>query len=243
MIVVQPKVKLASVRELESASFREFMIQLNGFARKFKLREMTNWSKVWEYPWLWFNGLNSLNWKDVCLCDLGSELSPMPWYFASLGATVTLIETDAQYVHIWENIRSQEKWDVSWKIIADEFLPFENNAFNAVTSFSVIEHQPNKKIAIQEVVRVLKSSGLFALSFDICEPSLGMTFPEWNGSALTMNDFENLLWKNPAFAPTNKSLEWNIEDVKDFIAWHLQSARHHNYTVGAALLSRAILKP
>ena len=123
-------------------------------------------------------------------------------------------------------------------IVNQEHLPYEDDSFDVVTSYSVIEHQANKRLAIDEVARVLKPGGIFALSFDICEPGMGMTFPEWNGQALTMSDFEKLIWDHPAFEENKTSPLWNVEDIPDFIKWHLQSAPHHNYVVGAAFLRK-----
>jgi hypothetical protein len=34
--------------------------------------------------------------------------------------------------------------------------------------------------------------------------------------------------------------EWNIDDVPAFVAWHLKSAPHHNYTVGAAIMRKRL---
>jgi SAM-dependent methyltransferase len=123
-------------------------------------------------------------------------------------------------------------------IVPDERLPFPDRSFDIVTSFSVIEHQTNKTFAINEVARILKPNGMLAISFDICEPEMGMTFPEWNGNALTMKEFENIVWNHPDFDNGDHSPEWNIEDIPEFIQWHLQSAPYHNYVVGAAVLRK-----
>jgi len=237
--VNQRKVSLASVQELESQRFTDFMSVLNSLAKKFNLRIMTNWSKVWEYPWLWYNGLVSVDHKRTHICDLGSELSSMPWYLASLGAHVVLVENDNQYIQTWESIKKSTSWSVDWRIVNSEQLPFADKSFDIVTSFSVIEHQPNKAMAVEEVWRILRPGGMFAISFDICEPSFGMTFPEWNGSALTIGEFEKIIWENPLFTQDENTIKWNFEGSKEFIEWHLQSASHHNYIVGAAILIRA----
>ena len=232
--------RLATVSELKSKRFKEFMGTLNKRARKLGLRTFTNWSKVWEYPWLWFNGLNSLDWPSLKVLDLGSELSPMPWFLASHGAKVTLAEHDPQWLPKWERLVKKTGLDLDWCIVKDEILPYPAQSFDVVTSFSVIEHQRDKRLALQEVARVLKPGGTFAVSFDICEPDMGMTFPEWNGAALTMMEFEELLWENPAFDNGGKRQDWNIGDCQEFIKWHRKSAPHHNYVVGAAVIRRRI---
>jgi 2-polyprenyl-3-methyl-5-hydroxy-6-metoxy-1,4-benzoquinol methylase len=233
------KVRLASVEEMQSRPFVETLERLNALARIYGLREMTNWSKVWEYPWILLNGVASAVSPGVRICDLGSELSSVPWYLASLGAEVAIIETDSQYISLWDEIRRKTGWKVEWSIVDSEILPFKSESFSVVTSFSVIEHQQNKEKAISEVIRILKPGGIFGISFDICEPEMGMTFPIWNGRAITMKEFEVLLWNHPAFREGVPSTpEWNVEDVGEFVRWHLRSAPHHNYAVGASVLHR-----
>jgi 2-polyprenyl-3-methyl-5-hydroxy-6-metoxy-1,4-benzoquinol methylase len=234
----QKILSLSSLSDLSSKSFQNFMKTINCFAQRWGLRQFTNWSKIWEYPWVWFHGLSKVDWKDFPLLDIGSELSPMPWFLASLGANVTLTETDSQWVPQWERIRDETGLDVTWQIVSGENLPFENESFDVVTSFSAIEHQRDKKTAMGEVIRVLKPGGLLTISFDICEPEMGMTFPDWNGKALTMAQFEDLVWNRPEFDNGGQKPGWNLRDIPEFIKWHLQSAPHHNYVVGAAVLKK-----
>ena len=235
---IMPANAMASVEQLKSERFQAFVDTLNVFSRSLELRQFTNWSKIWEYPWVWFHGLSKVDWKDFPLLDIGSELSPMPWFLASLGANVTLVETDPQWVPQWERICDETGFDVKWQIVSGEKLPFEDESFDVVTSFSVIEHQKDKRMAVNEMVRVLKPGGLFAISFDVCESELGMTFPDWNGRALTMAQFEELVWNHPGFDTEGQAAEWNLRDIPEFIRWHLQSAPHHNYVVGASVLRK-----
>lgn len=227
--------RLASVPELESVRFRHFMDETNQFAAQHGLRQFTNWSKVWEYPWLYYHGIEQLDWRGKRVIDFGSEISPMPWILAARGAEVILIETDPQWVPQWERLRAKLNVSVAWQLVSDEALPLPDEYADAITSFSVIEHQPNKSRAIDEIARVLKRGAPLFLSFDICEPSLGMSFPDWNGRALTIEEFERELWRHPAFQ-NNQAIAWNREDMPAFKTWHLHSAPHHNYVVGAAVL-------
>lgn len=236
-----PSARLASVDELESIGFRAFMAMINGLATQWGLRVFTNWSKVWEYPWIWFNALYRINWQGKHLVDLGSEISPMPWLIALLGARVTLIETDAKWISVWEKLRDRLQVDIQWCIVADEDLPLADASVDVVTSFSVIEHQPDKTRVVNEIDRVLKPGGTLAISYDICEPDRGMSFPEWNGTALTMREFETIIWLHPAFGNL-RELNWNIEDIPAFLSWHQQSAPHHRYVVGAAVLQKQSLE-
>lgn len=234
-----PVVALATVEETHGPLFRAFMSMINAFAAPLGLRTFTTWSKIWEYPWLWHAALSRMDWRGTRLVDLGSEISPMPWFLASLGARVTLIETDPQWVSTWQRLREAMQVDVDWHLVTSEALPVDSASVDVVTSFSVIEHQRDKAAAVNEVARVLKPGGLFALSFDICEREMGMTFPEWNGAALTMAEFEALIWSHPAFDTGGPRPRWNTEAIGPFLAWHRTTAPHHNYVAAAAALRKA----
>jgi len=228
---------LANVEELESDRFRTLMGWINDFAGPLGLRTFTNWSKVWEYPWLWLHGLADRLRPGATLVDLGSELSPMPWIAALMGARVHLIETDAQFVPLWTKLRDGLRVDAAWSVVGDERLPLESGIADVLTSFSVIEHQPDKRAAIDEAIRVLRPGGLLALSFDVCEPEMGMAFPAWNGRALTMREFEETVWRHGALRGAGAPA-WNTRDIPAFLEWHRQSAPHHTYITGAAVLEK-----
>jgi protein-tyrosine sulfotransferase len=231
-----PRAALATVGELDSEPFRRLMEWFNAMAGTWKLRTFTDWSKVWEYPWLWQNGLSRLKLDGARVFDLGSELSPMPWILALLGARVTLVETDKRFVPAWRKLRDGLRVRVDWAIVTDERIPAKDASADLVTSLSVLEHQPDKAGAIAEIARVLRPGGCLALSCDICEPSLGMSHPEWNGAALTLEQFASV-WQAPGFGNTSPP-DLDRSQIPSFLEWHRRSAPHHNYVVGAAVMLR-----
>lgn len=224
--------------ELSSPTFRSFMSRVNAFAQEHGLRVHTNWSKVWEYPWAW-QYLSLLHFPDLKILDIGSEISPMPWFLASLGAEVWMTETDPTHLPKWEELRRAHDFTVRWELISGpQDFPIADETFDVVTSFSVIEHIEDKKSALDEALRVLRPGGLFCLTFDICEASLGMTFPEWNGRALDLATFDQQIWHHPDLEPLDPGASWNTEDMEAFREWNLLSAPHHNYVVGGAVFRK-----
>lgn len=223
--------------EMNSRPFRTFMAWINGFACVHGLRIHTKWSKMWEYPWTW-QYLGGLIHPCLRVLDIGSEICPMPWFFASLGAQVSMIETEGAYIAKWRDLKEKNSFNIRWDIVSGPQLPLPGNTFDLVTSYSVLEHIPDKDTALWEAIRVLKPGGLLCLTFDICERSLGMTFPEWNGIALDTETFDRLVWNCEALQPLDGEAQWNIQDIDPFLQWHRQTAPHHNYVVGGALLRK-----
>ena len=240
LVTPVPRAVLASLDELRSAPFTGFMARLNAFAHEHGLREFDSWSKIWEYPWLWLHAIESMPLAGLRVVDMGSELSPMPWWLATMGARVTLIETARGMEGLWGKLREKLGVRVDWAFTDDETIPLPDDDAHLVTSLSVIEHQPDKRRALDEIARVLVPGGVLAMSFDICEEGMGMTFPEWNGRALTMAEFEIDLWDHPAFASTKPegSIAWNTNDIGPYFEWHKTTAEHHTYITGGAVMRR-----
>ena len=229
---------LASVSELESGSFRSFMAWLNAFAQVHGLRVHTSWSKVWEYPWVW-RRISDLPLPGLKVLDIGSELSPFPWFLASLGASVWMVEKDLTFAGVWERVKAEGQFQVEWKEVDSTTLPFPDQYFDLVLSFSVLEHIPEKERAVDEAVRVLKPDGRLALTFDICELGQGMSYPAWGGEPLNMQEFDSWIWNHPRLDPMEPSASWNTADLADFVKWNLRAAPHHNYAVGGAVFKKS----
>lgn len=231
-------VELASVKKVESHRYREFMRNLNEFAHGLELRTFRGWSKNWEYPWVWVNTILESPWSKVL--DIGSELSPIPAFMArTMGCNVTMVEREQMRGELllrWVELR--KKIHIEWAFTESELLPFADETFDLVTSFSVIEHQQDKQKAITEAIRVLRPGGTLAITFDICEPEMGMTYPAENGEALTMDSFDKLIWQRPEFG-NKRAIEWNTEDIPGFLQWHVDGNPRHNYVAGGAILRKA----
>ena len=233
------KVALGSVNELRSVAYRSFMAHLNALAEDNKLNlYLDNWSKVWEYPWIWFNSLCDLDLRDKKILDIGSGRSSMPWLFALLGAEVMMVETGRESVSLWSRLRQRHQLRIGWRIVSNEELPFADNTFDIVTSFSVIEHQPDKDLAVTQAARVLKPGGVFAVSFDLCQQEWGMRYPDSLGKAFSVEDFEEFVWKHPAFDNGGQTLDWKVGQCADFLQWHWSGESDSKYVVGAAILRK-----
>jgi SAM-dependent methyltransferase len=229
---------LASLRELESPPYKSFMEHLNRVAALGNLQIYTTYSPIWEYPWVWFQ-LERLKGRGLQLLDIGSERSPFPWFLATHGFNVTVSDVRADYWHVWRRANRLLGITVHKLVLDAQYIDIPTASVDIYLSISVIEHMPNKAKAISEAARVLRPNGLLVMTFDICEQDMEMTFPEWNGRALTMYEFDSLFRDSPWFEPGLAGIPWNIEDISDYLAWNRKTAPWHNYVTGAAIVRRS----
>jgi ADP-heptose:LPS heptosyltransferase/SAM-dependent methyltransferase len=229
--------QLAVVSDISDSKWTQFMRELNELARRAGLLEYNTYSRIWEYPWLWFQ-LESLKKRNLRILDIGSERSPFPWYLATQGFDVIVSDTTLNYRRLWKNARRSLGVSVTSCTLDAQQLALPTASVDVYLSVSVLEHVPEKLKAITEAARVLRPGGLLVMTFDLCEPETGMSFPEWNGRAVSMHEFDKLIGSSPWLDQAVMGLEWNTETIPDYLAWHRSTAPHHNYVTGAAVIRR-----
>jgi ubiquinone/menaquinone biosynthesis C-methylase UbiE len=215
------------------------MDDLNGVARRGGLSEYKTYSRIWEYPWLWFH-LQSLANQNFRILDAGSERSPFPWFLATQGFDVIVSDISLEYWGLWKETSRKLRVAPRLQILDSQNLNLPTASMDIYESISIIEHVPNKVAAIEEAARVLKPGGLLLLTFDICEPDMGMTFPAWNGRALTMQELDQLFVDSPWFERGLEHIKWNVETIPEYLSWVRTTAPHHNYACGAVAIRRTL---
>jgi ADP-heptose:LPS heptosyltransferase/SAM-dependent methyltransferase len=131
-------------------------------------------SKQWEYLF----ALESLTTKQgkrvsgLRVADVGGGRGALAPYLAALGNSVTVVDTDYLWDHAGDLCVEQRyrAWARSFGYEA-RFgslynLPADDEAFDVVTSISVVEHVAHKEFVLREALRVLKPGGLLILTFD-----------------------------------------------------------------------------
>ena len=64
--------QLAKLAEMTSTNYISCMDEINQIALKFDLKEYTTYSRIWEYPWLWFN-LKPFQERQLTVLDLAAK--------------------------------------------------------------------------------------------------------------------------------------------------------------------------
>jgi ADP-heptose:LPS heptosyltransferase/2-polyprenyl-3-methyl-5-hydroxy-6-metoxy-1,4-benzoquinol methylase len=234
--------RLATLTEIDQSDWKEFLETLNHFAGEYGLRQYKTFSRIWEYPWLWTK-LKPYAEKNLKLLDVGSELSPFPWFLATQGFRVIVSDISTKYWNDWKEIdrklRKFRKYRPVRLMVSDsQDLLVQTGSIDIYLSISVIEHVPNKVRVIDEAARVLRPGGMLVLTFDVCEPNLGMTFPSWNGRAVSLDEFDKLFLASGWFDSEISKLQWNTADIPDYLNWHRKTAIHHNYVTAGAMIQR-----
>lgn len=229
--------RLASMAEQESSVFRQYMVQINSVGHEAGLSEYTTYSRLWEYPWVYVQ-LEPVREQQLRVLDVGSANSPLPWFLATRGFDVAVSDRKADCWRLWRQASRRLAVTVSRYILDAQDLDLPTASIDVYLSASVIEHVEDKRRAIHEAARVLRPGGLLVMTFDICEPDMGMTFPHWNGQALTTKEFDDLFGSCPWFEPVVSRLSWNTDDIPAYLGWNRKTASHHNYVVGAAVVRR-----
>ncbi len=229
--------QISRLDELQSLGFQNCLEEINQTARQGGLQEYYTYSRIWEYPWATFQLRPFFGCASKVL-DVGSGKSPLPWFLAKQGVTVIVSDCTPAYWRIWKQARHRLGVNVQQLILDAQSLDLPTGSVDIYMSISVIEHTENKKQVISEAARVLKPGGLLLMTFDICEGSMGMSFPEWNGRAISMDEFDSMFQESPWFEGNVSELLWNTEDIAAYLSWHRETAPHHNYVTGGAMILR-----
>lgn len=132
------------------------------FQKLIKELGLSNWSRVWEYP---FAILNSDIYTGLKVLDAGCGGSPLLSYFLKYGCETYGIDLVNCRVRPGLHFR---KADI-------RKLPFPQDFFDRISCISVLEHiwkvpervADNPMTAINELLRVLEPGGLLTITLDI----------------------------------------------------------------------------
>jgi 2-polyprenyl-6-hydroxyphenyl methylase/3-demethylubiquinone-9 3-methyltransferase len=99
----------------------------------------------------------------VRLLDIGCGGGVLAEEFAKLGCQVTGIDISDESLAVARAHARTEGLSIDYRNGSAAQLPFDGGNFDVVSCCDVLEHIPNWELAIAEVGRVLKPSGLFLL--------------------------------------------------------------------------------
>jgi ubiquinone/menaquinone biosynthesis C-methylase UbiE len=105
-----------------------------------------------------------LSLKNLKVLDFGAGNGAQTFELLPLGCDIVACDVDAADLKILrDNIEARGVSNVA-AVLCGKRLPFEDESFDAVLSFQVIEHVDDESLALEEIRRVLRRGGDFVVS-------------------------------------------------------------------------------
>jgi len=101
------------------------------------------------------------NWKGIKVLDIGCGGGLACEFLANLGADVSGIDLSLNSIKAAQEHAKKSNLQINYKCGVAENLPYDDNTFEIVSCFDVLEHVADLKKAISEGYRVLKKNGVF----------------------------------------------------------------------------------
>ncbi len=125
---------------------------------------LDNWSRRWEYPYVWWNLLDQPPGR---ILDAGSGINFFPFFLDDAGWKVTCADLNASLASRFTRANAALGSSVAFRAASIESLPFADASFDAVDCISVLEHAPGRVQAMDEFARVLVPGGRLVITWDV----------------------------------------------------------------------------
>ncbi len=137
------------------------------FNRKWTQDPLHQWSRQWEYPFV-FSKLQHMK-RSTRVLDAGSGITFFPYLLSSSfkGTEIFCADKDELLIKIYRKISGPNHKGVKFSRTNLEQLSFPDKYFDAIYCISVLEHSKQVTNIINQFHRVLKRDGLLLLTFDI----------------------------------------------------------------------------
>jgi len=163
----------SSYKELENFSdsfLRSNSDQLHDYETKWVKDPFHNWSRQWEYPFVYFQIKSFLKRKsNISILDAGSGITFFPYFllntFPSIDINCCDIDTDLGLA--FSKINGNLGKKVHFKLTNLENNNFKDNQFDVIYCISVLEHTDNFPEVVTGLYRILKPEGRLIVTFDI----------------------------------------------------------------------------
>lgn len=154
----------------------DLLDELVSISRKYFDFYTKNTSRAFEYVWL-VNQMRDV--KDKNILDFGAGVSPLPIYFAQMGAKVYTVDNSKVYRDYVQDKKNWNGWGffnynniheniISYNLDINK-INFNTNTFDYIYSISVIEHMPvlERKMLWKKLNTWINDKGSLLLTIDL----------------------------------------------------------------------------
>jgi len=143
---------------------------LEGYAKKWVEDPLHQWSRQWEYPFVFSRIQPILETKGTAkILDAGSGVTFFPYYIKSQYdyADIYCNDYDTSLEGIFHRINANGDNKIKFSCSDLRELRYENGIFDVIYCISVLEHTDDYVEIIEGFNRILKPSGRLIITFDI----------------------------------------------------------------------------
>ena len=149
----------------------EYSPLLNEYSKKWVIDPIRQWSRVWEYPFVYQEIIDALpkptSHQNLVL-DAGCGVSFFPYYLQSqLNCSILGIDYDSSLADVYDRISKESPNQIDFHASGIDDMPIENETVDVLYSISVLEHTNNYESIIKEWHRVVRPGGHLVLTFDL----------------------------------------------------------------------------
>lgn len=157
-------------------TFSNNFIKLNSkilgkYSQKWVTDPLHQWSRQWEYPFVYQEILKLRKRRKGTLkiLDAGSGITFFP-YLASKtipGTKIECIDSDSDLIETFKRVNKKTGRNIKFVKSDIHKLPYKDDDVDAIYCISVLEHTKDYEQIIREFRRVIKPGGIFIVTFDI----------------------------------------------------------------------------
>ena len=184
------------------------------------------WSRIWEYPYTFYNIKKKHETCSVKIVDFGSGVTFFPFSLARLGHHVHCVDIDP----VCENnltkaaqVIDHHPGSISCSLTENNAINIDACSIDVVYSISVLEHIPSFEICLKEITRILKPDGLFILTIDLDMGGTNDIKVDRYCDLMTyLNSFFIFDQKETATHPLDMIVQYKNYSIFSKIKFHLQ---------------------
>jgi len=108
--------------------------------------------------------INRINKQEISVLDFGSGTGNLTKYFLEFGCCVTSLDISQESLEVLGQKFNNQK--LQTKLFDGKTIPFADNTFDIVATYSVLHHIPDYMNMIKEFARVLKNEGFIFIDHE-----------------------------------------------------------------------------
>ena len=110
--------------------------------------------------------LNISGKKNPKILDFGAGTGNLTKHFLEFGCEVTACDVSQKSLDVLKK-KFEGDNNLKTRLISGEKLPFKDNSFDIVATYSVLHHIPDYLLAVREMIRVTKKGGITYIDHEV----------------------------------------------------------------------------